>query len=525
MTDDPHQTDRPGDRIAKVIARAGLASRRDAERMVEELRVKVNGRTVSNVAHNVTAGDRVTVDDAPLPQAEGARLWLYHKPAGLVTSERDEKGRETVFETLPAELGRVLSVGRLDLNSEGLLLLTNDGALKRKLELPATGWLRRYRVRVNGTAEEAALERLRAGIEVEGDFFAPMQVALDRQQGANAWLTVALREGRNREVRRAMAAVGLYVNRLIRVSYGPFQLGNLEPGAVEEVKPRILREQLGGTFEGELADGRKGISMAEDDKGGKPRKPRSAGDRLVDHGRGKPGGTKPKGGHRKGTEPDAEKRAERAGRPDRPHTGKPPVTRNDGEGSRPRGDRPGRDGDKPRGKPGPRGGKPRAEGAGPDRSRSDPGKSDRPRTGGRDRDDGKPRRTFGDRPPRDGESGDRPRKGESGDRPRNSKPAGARRTEGDDPRGPRSDRAARTGGGKPYGKPGGAEGAKPGAGARSDRRPGATDAPKETKAERTARLRADSSISLRKGGQRGRGVAKPKRTSGKTLTNKPDGKS
>ena len=524
MTDYPHQTDRPGDRIAKVIARAGLASRRDAERMVEELRVKVNGRTVSNVAHNVAAGDRVTVDDAPLPQAEGARLWLYNKPVGLVTSERDEKGRETVFDTLPAELGRVLSVGRLDLNSEGLLLLTNDGALKRQLELPATGWLRRYRVRVNGTAEETALERLRAGIVVEGEAFAPMQVALDRQQGANAWLTVGLREGRNREVRRAMAAVGLYVNRLIRVSYGPFQLGHLEPGAVEEVKPRVLREQLGGTFEGELAEGRKGAAMAEDDKGGKPRKPRSSGDRLVDHGRGKPGGAKPKGGHRKGTEPDAGGRSERAGRPERPRTGKPPVTRNDGAGSKPRSGGPARDGDKPRGRFGdkPRG--PRDE-DGKDRPRRGPG--GRPPQNGEARGDRPRGKPFGKRPPRDGDAaGERPRRE---DRPRPERAREDRKRQ-DRPRGPTadrpengSDRPARSGGPKRAGerpaRPGGTSGSQP------DRRPGATDAPKETKAERTARLRSDSSVSLRKGGQRGRGIAKAKRTSGKTLTNKPGGKS
>ena len=263
MTDEQN---RAGDRIAKVIARAGLASRRDAEIMVTDLRVAVNGRTVSNVATNIVPGDKITVDGVPLPKADGARLWLYHKPAGLVTTERDEKDRETVFETLPEELGRVLSVGRLDLNSEGLLLLTNDGDLKRQLELPSTGWLRRYRVRVNGKPAEAALQRLRDGITVEGEDgpedFAPMQVTLDRQQGANAWLTVGLREGRNREVRRAMKAVDLYVNRLIRISYGPFQLGELPAGEVEEVKPRVLKEQLGGTWEGELAESRQVSGIA-----------------------------------------------------------------------------------------------------------------------------------------------------------------------------------------------------------------------------------------------------------------------
>ena len=194
--------------------------------MIEAGRVAVNGK-IAGVATNVTPRDRVTVDGTPLPAPEAARMWLYHKPAGLVTTERDEKGRETVFGALRPTLGRVLSVGRLDLTSEGLLLLTNDGDLKRRLELPETGWLRRYRVRVNGHPSEAALETLRAGIEIEGERFAPMQVTLDREIGANAWLTVGLREGRNREVRRAMEAVDLRVGRLIRTSYGPFQLGKL----------------------------------------------------------------------------------------------------------------------------------------------------------------------------------------------------------------------------------------------------------------------------------------------------------
>jgi 23S rRNA pseudouridine2605 synthase len=173
------------------------------------------------------------------------RLWLYHKPKGLVTTEKDERGRPTVFAALPPEMGRVLSVGRLDINSEGLLLLTNDGAVKRKLELPSTGWLRKYRVRINGSPSEATLDKLRKGIEVDGEKFQPMEVTFDRQQGANAWLTLGLREGKNREVRRAMEAVGLTVNRLIRVSYGPFRLAEIAPGAVEEVRPRVVRDQLG----------------------------------------------------------------------------------------------------------------------------------------------------------------------------------------------------------------------------------------------------------------------------------------
>jgi 23S rRNA pseudouridine2605 synthase len=235
----------PGERIAKVIARSGRASRRDAERLIAEGRVQVNGVRIDSPARNVTTQDRITVDGTPLAAPEPPRLWLYHKPAGLVTTARDEKGRRTIFDALPEALPRVVTVGRLDLNSEGLLLLTNDGEVKRRLELPSTGWLRRYRVRVKGTPTEETLAPLREGLILEGERFRPMGVTLDRQQGSNAWLTVSLREGRNREIRRAMEAVGLTVGRLIRVSYGPFQLGNLAAGAVEEVRPRVVRDQLG----------------------------------------------------------------------------------------------------------------------------------------------------------------------------------------------------------------------------------------------------------------------------------------
>lgn len=233
------------ERIARRLARAGVASRRGAEAMIAVGRVAVNGRTIDSPALNVSESDRITVDGKPIDAAEPTRLWRYHKPPGLVTSERDERGRNTVFEHLPTDMPRVMSVGRLDLNSEGLLLLTNDGMLKRRLELPSTGWLRRYRVRARGVPDDAALEPLRRGITVDGERFQPMQVTLDRQQGANVWLTIAIREGRNREVRRALQTAGLTVNRLIRLSYGPFQLGTLAPGAVEEVKARTLREQLG----------------------------------------------------------------------------------------------------------------------------------------------------------------------------------------------------------------------------------------------------------------------------------------
>ena len=241
-----------GERIAKVLARAGIASRREAEKLIELGQVAVNGVMITSPALNVTETDKITVNGKPLAAAEPARLWLYYKPLGLVTSERDEKGRDTVFANLPDDLPRVLSIGRLDLNSEGLLLLTNDGELKRRLELPSTGWLRKYRVRVNGAPTDQMLEPLRTGLTVDGERFQGMTVTIDKIQGANAWLTVGIREGKNREIRRAINHVGLIVNRLIRVSYGPFKLGVLEPGQVEEVKARVLRDQLGT---GEVPEG------------------------------------------------------------------------------------------------------------------------------------------------------------------------------------------------------------------------------------------------------------------------------
>lgn len=244
MNRKPNQSD-DKERIAKVMARAGLCSRREAETWILAGRVAVNGETLASPAFTVSPHDKIVVDGKPLPVRERTRLFLYHKPKGLVTTNRDERDRATVFAALPSHLPRVVSVGRLDLNSEGLLLLTNDGGLKRILELPETGWQRRYRVRANGRITQDALDRLDRGIRVDGVEYGPIKAMLDRAQGANAWMTMTLREGKNREIRNVLGAMGLTVNRLIRVSYGPFQLGELKPGAVEEIKGRMLAEQLG----------------------------------------------------------------------------------------------------------------------------------------------------------------------------------------------------------------------------------------------------------------------------------------
>ena len=233
-----------GERIAKWLARAGVASRRDAEKLLAEGRIRLNNAPVAHPATFVSAGDLVVVDGVVVDAPERTRLWRYHKPVGLVTTHRDPQGRPTVFEKLPPGLPRVISVGRLDLNSEGLLLLTNDGALARKLELPATGWIRRYRVRVHGPVDERRLAALAHGVTIDGVAYGTIEAGLDFRRGDNAWLTVSLREGRNREVRRVMAHVGLAVARLIRIAYGTFQLGTLPRGTVNEIPARVLRDQL-----------------------------------------------------------------------------------------------------------------------------------------------------------------------------------------------------------------------------------------------------------------------------------------
>ncbi len=235
----------PRERIAKRIARSGLASRREAEAMVAAGRVKVNGNDLSSPAFNVGPGDIILIDGQRLPERERTRLFLFHKPSGTITTNRDPEGRQTIFDVLPADLPRLMTVGRLDFTTEGLLLLTNDGGLARVLELPSTGWLRRYRVRVHGDVDERALEDLKNGIAVDGVLYGAIDASLERKQGTNAWLTVALREGKNREIKKVLGSLGLDVTRLIRISYGPFQLGSLEPGKVMELKGRTLREQLG----------------------------------------------------------------------------------------------------------------------------------------------------------------------------------------------------------------------------------------------------------------------------------------
>lgn len=244
MTSDNHK----GERIAKRIARAGHCSRRQAEALIAEKRVSVNGKILETPACVVEACDHIVVDGKPLADAAPTRLFLYHKPAGLVTTARDERGRRTVFDALPEDLPRVVSVGRLDLNTEGLLLLTNDGGLARHLELPSNGWKRRYRVRAYGHPDGRALEGLAKGITIEGVRYAPIEASVETMRGDNCWIAMGLQEGRNREIRKVLEALGLKVNRLIRVAYGPFQLGNLAEGAVREVPAKVLRDQISGYF-------------------------------------------------------------------------------------------------------------------------------------------------------------------------------------------------------------------------------------------------------------------------------------
>jgi 23S rRNA pseudouridine2605 synthase len=268
-----------GERIAKAIARAGLASRREAEAGIAAGRVAVNGAVIDTPALDVTAHDRIAVDGEPLPVRERTRLFLYHKPRGLITTHADPRGRPTIFARLPKHLPRLVSVGRLDFNTEGLLLLTNDGALARVLELPATGWLRRYRVRAHGSVTQPQLDELRAGTTVEGVRYGPIDAQLDRVQGTNLWLTFAIREGKNREVRKVLGELGLAVTRLIRVSFGPFQLGELPEGAIEEVRTRTLREQLGARLIAQSGADFSAVRIDKPDRG----QPRESKERKAVH--------------------------------------------------------------------------------------------------------------------------------------------------------------------------------------------------------------------------------------------------
>ena len=431
-----------GERIAKAMARAGGASRREAERMILEGRVAVNGKKIASPALDIGPDDQITIDGQPMDAPQETRLWLYYKPSGLVTSASDEKGRQTVFDALPRDMPRVMSIGRLDLNSEGLLLLTNDGELKRRLELPATGWLRRYRVRVNGRPTDLTFDPLRRGAVIEGEEFAPMEVKLDSQQGANAWLTVGIREGRNREIRRAMAHVGLAVNRLIRVGYGPFRLTGLEENEVREIKRRMLRDQLGGLLTGDVEE--------------KPREFRGRGAEGGDRGRD---GGKPFA-RRDGAERPFQKRGDDERRPftrsgdkeggfarsrdesGRKPFGAKPFERRDGEGRKPSGPRDDK-GAKPFERREPWAGKQRGEKPGSERAGGDKPAS-RWKTGsgkpggghgGKPGQDG-PRKTYASGP---GRTGGKPAGGKAaplGGKPRRAPNKGAR-PEGSGPRKPR----------------------------------------------------------------------------------------
>lgn len=298
-------------RIAKAMARAGLCSRREAERWIADGRVRVNGTLLTTPALDVGPRHKILVDGQPLPLAEPVRLWRYHKPRGLVTTHNDPEGRATVFDSLPADLPRVISIGRLDFNTEGLLLLTNDGELARHLELPETGWLRRYRVRARGRVSQADLDKLKDGIEIDGVAYGPIEASVDTFQGANAWFTLGLREGKNREVRKILGSLGLEVGRLIRISFGPFQLLDLKEGEVDLVKRRVLADQMGPKLAAEF--GLLGELEPEKPKRFKtPRPPRDA-EVAAD--------TRPQGWRRR----DGEKTRNPGGGP-RDRAGKPPKS-------------------------------------------------------------------------------------------------------------------------------------------------------------------------------------------------------
>lgn len=480
------------ERISKIMARAGVASRRDVERMIMEGRVRLNGALLDTPVVNATMADRIEVDGVPIRGIERTRLWLYHKPSGLVTTNSDPEGRPTVFDNLPEGLPRVLSIGRLDINTEGLLLLTNDGGLSRVLELPTTGWLRRYRVRAHGDVDQAALDKLKEGIAVDGVLYGAIDATLDRQQGHNVWITVGLREGKNREVKNVLGALGLEVNRLIRISYGPFQLGDLPEGHAVEVRGRMLRDQLGPrlieeakanfdapiynepaageeTRDGPVREERPETPQKSDwTRGARPddRRDRERGkgrDRTSDKGHGR---VDTKRGERMFSGKPAGGRDERDFKEDRPKKRPPMGTSRTtnvwmAPGARPTTEAKAKrfsaraDAERLFDKPKPQNDRPVVVNRADDdsdwiRAESPPPGSDE-RGGGFER-----KRSFGDRSDR----GERPARG---DRPFGGKPRGDRRPREDGER-PRS---ARPGGDKPFGgKPGGGKsfGGKPSSG-------------------------------------------------------------
>ena len=380
------------ERIAKRMARVGLCSRREAESWIEEGRVSVNGRILKSPAHNVGPKDKILVDGKPIPDAEPTRAWLYHKPRGLVTSHSDPEGRRTVFEALDEDMPRVISVGRLDINTEGLLILTNDGGLARILELPSTGWMRRYRVRAFGTLSEANIKAMEKGMVVDGVAYGPIEVKVDKGSGENIWLTLGLREGKNREIKKVLGAFDLKVSRLIRISYGPFMLGDLKEGEAREIRPKVLKDQLGerlirdahlhfpDTREAGLINSRPRKSAQSSSAEEKPRPNRGKQRASMAKSDGKP---------------DA--RRAREATSDRPKF----STR-----------------DKPRQE---RGDKPRSDKPRSDRPRSDAPKSDRPRSDRPHSDRPRSDRPFSDRPRSDKPRSDKPRQ-ERGDKPRSDKP-------------------------------------------------------------------------------------------------------
>ncbi|HEV7255830.1 MAG TPA: pseudouridine synthase [Mesorhizobium sp.] len=468
---DPPAPAEEGERIAKRLARAGVASRREAESLIVDGRIRVNGEVLTSPAVNVSPADRIELDGQPIPAPERTRLFLFHKPAGVVTTNRDPEGRQTVFDVLPEGLPRLITVGRLDINTEGLLLLTNDGGLARVLELPSTGWVRRYRVRIHGEVDEARLKALAEGMAVEGVFYGPIEASLERRQGTNAWLNIALREGKNREVKNVMGALGLDVTRLIRVSFGPFQLGDLPEGHVQEIKGRMLRDQLGerliaeagADFEAEIAKPfsnkptrREASSPPLSDK--RTPRERVSRDELARAGEGglirKPG--RPQRGDRRGGREDAldrlhTSRPERREEPKRSRAsnvwmaagarpeGKPKPEEGERRRSPPP-KRPGRDGDaksgerpfRARREEGRDGGERRFGASRPGRAEREAGR-ERPQnfTGDRRRDDrrapaaeGGEQRAFRPRPFREDNSEARPPRR---DRPEGERPAGASR--------------------------------------------------------------------------------------------------